>query len=108
MPNQQIRSIANRLAAGWQSRLQHLETVLDAKSIHALAWRWRTELRVLRFLLSRYGDDPLIDDAAVYAKTPPAPLVLRLRLGAGNRPKSRQSMRLILDRIASANRTANI
>ena len=62
MSNQQTRSIANRLAAGWQSRLQHLETVLHAESIPPLAWRWRIELRTLRFLLSRYGDDPSIED----------------------------------------------
>ena len=43
------------LAEKWRARLPIVEAQLEREP--ALAWHWRAEIRVLRFLVRRYGQD---------------------------------------------------
>lgn len=67
------------LADKWGERLLNLEAQLEREPANVMVWHWRGEIRVLRFLLRRYGhtEPPapveliLPDDAAADAATPP-------------------------------------
>ena len=94
------------LAQGWQTRLQHYQTALEREPLSVQAWQWRIEIKVLRFLLSRYG-------SAADWGSPPAHLLaptpsLFIALGAfeaGKKPRSRAAIRHTLQHIATVNRT---
>ena len=45
------------LADKWRQRLLHLQAQLADAPRDLGAWHWRAEIRVLRFLVSRYGCD---------------------------------------------------
>lgn len=69
------------------------------------AWRWQIKVRILSFLLGRYGDDPDL-------RLPPRPAAnlpytCRAELGPdyGKPPRSPAAIRAVLDRIAAVNRS---
>jgi hypothetical protein len=71
MPTPQS-SPASALGAAWSSRLESLQSALSRDPGHAQAWRWRIQIKVLTFLLSRYGAAPNLD---WQEQRPPAPVV---------------------------------
>ena len=62
---------ASQLALRWMTQLDSLKAMVasDPDSFHA--WRWLILIKVLSFLVSRYGDDAQIDLAGGLPATPP-------------------------------------
>jgi hypothetical protein len=73
------------LSSSWIARLRHLETALAESPDSVQAWHWRAQIKVLRFVISRYGDEtelptlrtknePLPDFELPKPPKPPMPL----------------------------------
>jgi hypothetical protein len=73
------------LSYSWTARLRHLETALAESPDSMQAWHWRAQIKVLRFVISRYGDEtelptlrtknePLPDFELPKPPKPPMPL----------------------------------
>jgi hypothetical protein len=95
---------SSQLAAAWSSRLHSLKTALDEDPNNFQAWHWRIQVRVLTFLVSRYGDDPNCDWEREKHAAPP--LVFDVEFSAQEKSKlliSRSTMRRYLRRIEEAN-----
>ena len=97
-----LRLLASRQAVAWFARWRRLSAQLRAAPANPDAWLWRLQSRILRYLLNRYGDDPTIGespqhviDEFAYFHEPMSP---------GRPPRSRESIRAILERIAAAHR----
>lgn len=95
-----IQHPASPLAASWLSQLRHLNSSLSEESANALACHWRIRIKVLSFLVSRYGDDPSLaferrgDTTNTYIPD----------IEVQDKPlRSRQAIRKTLNRIAEAN-----
>lgn len=52
---------ASRRARVWASRLCCLQASLKRDPTHRQAARWRQQIKVLSYLLARYGEDPGLD-----------------------------------------------
>lgn len=46
------------MAVAWLAELHSLKASMSGDPSHSAAWRWRMRVRILTFLLSRYGSDP--------------------------------------------------
>lgn len=94
---------ASRLAASWVARLQLLQTNLHDRPQSWRAWHWEIQAKVLRYLILRYGDDPLLDfqyERPHYRTPDVLPAAVSL---STQRPRSRAELRSILERIADIN-----
>jgi hypothetical protein len=94
---------ASRLAASWVDRLRLLQTNLHDQPNSWRAWHWEIQAKVLRYLILRYGDDPLLDlqyERPHYRMFDHLPAATLLSV---QRPRSRAELRSILDRIAEIN-----
>lgn len=93
----------SRISANWHSQLQHFAARLERAPDDALAWQWRIQIKVLSFLIARYGK-PNLD------WQPPQPrptfwLVENLFLRYRGKPaRTGPVIRQTLERIADANR----
>jgi hypothetical protein len=104
-----LRHPKNRLStavADWRRRCDELVTSLRAAATHDDAWQWRIHLRILRFLLRRYGQQAIepvesIPDEETIAIDPE--VVGPIDLAEGRPPRSREQIRAVLIRIAVAN-----
>jgi hypothetical protein len=56
-----LASLENSHAEHWRERLNYWENALAQKPDSPIAWRWRIQVKILRFMLSRYGAAPLED-----------------------------------------------
>jgi hypothetical protein len=95
---------SSQLAAVWLSRLHDLKTALKADPESFQAWHWRIQIRVLTFLISRYGDDPNCDWER--EKQDDAPLVFdveSLNQEQNSALPLRRTIRRCLRRIEEAN-----
>ncbi|HRX86588.1 MAG TPA: hypothetical protein P5572_16315 [Phycisphaerae bacterium] len=97
-----IQRVRRHLADIWRLRLALLHDALAGAPDSTSAPHWLMRVRILRFLLGRYGDDPGLD-----AVDPPAPPLFAQvqpddrELGAP--PRSRDEIRYVLTRIADQN-----
>ncbi|HEY0073381.1 MAG TPA: hypothetical protein VGB77_04705 [Abditibacteriaceae bacterium] len=73
------------LSSSWTARLRHLEVALAESPDSVQAWHWHAQIKVLRFVTSRYGDEtelptlrtknePLPDFELPKPPKPPMPL----------------------------------
>jgi hypothetical protein len=87
------------LSALWIVRLRHLKTALEQSPNSVQAWHWRAQVKVLRFMISRYGDQtdvptlPPKNQPLLHFEVPKWP----------NPPKPRGKLRKILKRIKKTN-----
>ena len=83
----------------WQQRLAALGRLIDAQSEND--WRYEARARVLRYLISRYGHQPVAENPVVLsgrrAYETVAPVGVRDR--GGEPPKSRAVIRNLLEDI---------
>ncbi len=95
-------SSGSQLAPQWSAQLLHLTALLSDDPVHAQAWRWRLRIKLLRFLLARYGNNPSLQRHQSSVHRP-----LRMRQmrfpNLGKAPRSRKTIRETLDRIAEVN-----
>ncbi len=96
-------SFAERLAGAWQTRLDEIRGSLDRDPSHPNAWLWRIHGRILKFLLTRYGEDQSSIVNAARRPLGPPHAVLTLGPKYGRPPKSAVQIRRLLVRIAEAN-----
>lgn len=61
------------LLIDWRTRLAALAVRRDADPDPAEGWRCWIRIKILRFLIARYADEPTIDVAAALAAPPPDP-----------------------------------
>jgi hypothetical protein len=102
-----VASPVSALTQDWQARLQQSQDALRREPAARQAWHWRVQVKVLRFLLARYGDAPHEAVAAPAGQLPGHQLFLMLNvLGIGKKPRSRETIRRTLENIAAVNRTA--
>ena len=99
-----------RLAAAvadWRRRCIHLATALRTAARDDDAWQWRIHLRILSYLLRRYGHvapAPLDSPPPAEPFTEAEPTVYPLADPTeGRPPRSREEIRIVLIRIAVAN-----
>ncbi len=50
-----------RMATDWRLRLNYCQSKLQGGQHDRQAWRWKIQIRVLSFFLSRYGDVPTVE-----------------------------------------------
>ncbi len=94
------------LAEEWRARLRICQDAIAREPLAAQGWHWRVQIKVLRFLLARYGNQP--ESGSVPAKSelplPKRPLfVLFGARDTGKAPRTRQTIRHTLERIAKVN-----
>lgn len=94
---------ASEMSAAWIAELRRYAAALAADPTHRESWLWRIRIKVLMYLIWRYGEDPYLD---VKGYVPPIAVSSRLPSShrSSNPPRSRAEMRGILDRIAELNR----
>lgn len=87
------------LSSSWQARLRYWESALADNPDSPVAWRWRIQIKILRFMLSRYSDFervPILPEASptiTVFDVPPHPTP----------PKSDVTLRRSLFRVAKTN-----
>jgi hypothetical protein len=90
------------LARLWAQRLRSLQSSLHLDSGDPYAGYWQIQARVLSFLLARYGDDPNLP----WPGESPIPACggrIEFQLPTGRPPRSAESIRQTLERIAETN-----
>lgn len=92
------------LAAEWISQLRLLQQSLRDDPQHSQAWRWRIRVKVLTYLILRYGGDPWIDPRASRDCRRPLLTLRAIFPRAGSPIRTRRELREILARIAEINR----
>ena len=86
-------------AASWLSQRQELESRLSRDRTNSLAWYWRIRIKLLTFLLARYGTAPHLN-----ITTPGSPAPKCVVQKQESPPlRSQSEIRATLDRIAVAN-----
>lgn len=99
---------ASHLAIRWIKRLRELQCKLANEPEHWSAWRWRIQIKVLIYLIMRYGADPTADfcgSSTVGDKfTSLFPLTNRSRTPL----RTQSELKTILLRIAEINRFKTI
>ena len=93
-----VGSYPTRVATDWRARLSHCQSELQREPRGSHAWRWRIQIRVLSFFLSRYGDAPTVDWPAPTLTPPISRWPRRLAVARPTKP-----VRAILERIAAEN-----
>jgi hypothetical protein len=86
-------------AASWLSQRQELESRLNRDRANPLAWYWRIRIKLLTFLLARYGAAPHLSTAT--PRSPAAKCVIQKQESPPLRSQS--DIRIMLNRIATAN-----
>ena len=94
---------ASEKAAAWIAQLRRYAAALAQDPTHRESWLWRIRIKVLMYLIWRYGEDPYLD---VRSHTPAVAVAGHLPFSSrfSNPPRSRTEMRVLLDRIAELNR----
>jgi hypothetical protein len=93
---------ASPLGAAWSSRLESLQSALSRDPGHVQAWRWRIQVKVLTFLVSRYGACPNLDRQEQRPPTPVVPPDI-LDSAHGKPLRSHQAIRKSLHHIEEGN-----
>ena len=96
-----VQKLASHLAAMWHKRWIRATSLLRRDPAHADAWLWHLQARILSFLLKTYGERAGLDHVPAFFGPDPR-LAIDRELGAP--PRSREAIRIILERIALANR----
>lgn len=84
----------------WAARLRLLEALLAQSPDSAQAWHWRVQIKILRFLVARYGDVNLPPAMGKSVRTPLSDLMLPKRL---HTLKTSSALRNITSRIRERN-----
>ena len=95
------------LAQEWQMRLQSYQDAIEREPASPAAWHWRVQIKVLRYLLSRYGNEPEPSNSTsnLIPLAHTQHLLFKFDVaGAGKAPRSPQTIRRTLDQIAAVNR----
>lgn len=93
---------ASPLAASWSSQLLELKLSLDRAPLNSCDWYVRIRIKLLSFLLSRYGSDPNLRFERPEAAPPPISKCVIQKQDA--KPlRSRAAIRKVLHRIAESN-----
>ena len=95
--------VANLLAVAWQARLEGIHAMLLYEPSGARAPLWKIQVRILSFLLSRYGSDPSIEWPRPPMFQSCDRLTFVVPLHGGKPPRSPDVIREVLRRIAEAN-----
>jgi hypothetical protein len=94
----------SRLAETWIARFRDLASQLACHPRHREAWRWEIQVKILTYLILRYGPDPRLDERCAVAGAI-APVATMQRMPSDGEPlRSRTELRQILERIAEINR----
>lgn len=92
-----VKSNLGLLIEAWRDRRAGLLRLLRRDPQHEEAWIWRIHSRVLRFMLRRYSGHVLLNPFAGYTGPDPR---LALDRPFGAPPRTREAIRVILERIA--------
>jgi hypothetical protein len=93
---------ASTLAARWLSQLRELTSAIGRDPSDSFAWRRHIRIKLLSFLLSRYGGDPSLGFNSEEAVRPTCGKTSLQKQDA--KPFRQQSViRTMLDRIAESN-----
>lgn len=95
---------AYSLAVDWVAQLRHLQQSLRADPQNSQAWRWRIRIKVLTYLVLRYGGDSNVDLKAACKPLRPLPVIRDVSSIYGAPVRSRRELLEILSRIAEINR----
>ena len=94
---------ASQRAAAWATELQHLNSFLQLDPANPEAWRWRMQVRILSFLIARYGTEPSRGAEPVeHVASSPVPAVPFPERHSRSL-RARGVLRQFLERIADAN-----
>ncbi len=104
--------VVRAVVRDWSDRLANLERLVDAEP-NGPIWLWRTRIRILSFLLARYGPAP---PRPANGRRPPRPPIRRhpepppalppdvvAATGVAHPPKANTVIRPILDDICDVN-----
>lgn len=94
----------SRLASSWIAQFRDFKARLMAGPTHRDAWRWHIQLKILNYLILRYGPDPWLDERCSTASSIPLAAQIGRRIADGEPLRSQSELRKILDRIAEINR----
>jgi hypothetical protein len=92
------------LAIEWVEQLRHLQQSLRADPRNSQAWRWRIRVKVLTYLVLRYGGDPSADLKAARVPLRPMPAIRDISSIYGAPVRTRRELLEVLGRIAEINR----
>jgi hypothetical protein len=95
---------ASRLAVRWLTQLRSLRRALVREPSSHEAWHWRIRIKVLSFLVSRYGDDPAIESRLGAGHPPISLIVPKDSAYKEHPPRSAAELRELLHQIADAKR----
>ncbi len=104
MTVQDWRRLANPLAKAWEARLVSLRVLLQRSPSNVGAELWEIQVRVLSYLVARYGSDPCLDWPQAERIRPASAACSSPPFAGGKQPRSGEIMRVLLERIAEANR----
>ena len=99
-----LYSATSELAAAWKTRLHQLNLSLHHGPSDSQTSRLQIEVKVLSFLLSRYGADPTLDYKARLRPKAQQPSLLVPECQSSKQVRSPAAIREILKRLAEANR----
>lgn len=94
---------ASPLTADWIVQLRQLQQSLRDDPHCSQAWRWRIRVKVLTYLVLRYGADPVMERRAANRPALPFSALRDMMAGYGSPPRTRRELRQILNRIAEIN-----
>lgn len=92
------------LSAKWIAQLQQLQQSLRNDPHNFQAWRWRIRIKVLTYLVLRYGGDPSVEFKACLVPVRLLPVIGDVAAICGTPVRTRWELREILSRIAEINR----
>jgi hypothetical protein len=95
---------ASSLAVRWSTQLRSLRRALMGEPSSHEAWNWRIRIKVLSYLVSRYGDDPAIESHPEAGLPPISSIVPKDSAFKEHPPRSAAELRTLLHRIAEAKR----
>lgn len=99
-----LDSFSSPLARSWDSRLRRLRSLLARYPSSYRVGYWRIQIKILPFLLERYGDDPHIRWHDATSSSRRFEIRGEKAVAGGNPPKSAAVIRELLRSIADANR----
>ena len=94
---------ANLLAMDWSERVSGLRSLLHSDPSNPRAAWWQIRVRILTFLLARYGDVPTSKPTAQRKLSPTSWIAPGPQFESGKPIRSAACFRAILERIAEAN-----
>jgi hypothetical protein len=90
---------ASPSASSWLSQQHDLVARLDREPSNSQAWYWRIRVKLLSFLLARYGSNPNLSFTAARPGSPQFPIQKQ----DAKPMRAQTEIRSMLDRIAIAN-----